>query len=330
MNVTKKVALAAAILAVAAVAIGRLAISGWSRPNVIQPMSIRGAIVEQSTDPAKQLPISDVEVTADNNLAVSGTSSDNSGFFSIALRPDITPGTPILLKFRNADFKPLDLQVTASDAIYVAQMAPVRQEAPSRGPEVSVTGVSVRYSVQTATAVNVGSAVKTFEIVNKGNVACEGKPPCSPGMQWKAAIGSATLDAGEGKEFRNARLSCIAGPCPFTTIESDNFSKGGRTITASIRNWSDTTTFLLQADVFRRQVADVIRQSYPVIINQAMNFTLPPLAEGPSIEAKIDGSAIVFPLGPTPTFSWANCSVRTTQDQARLFWCELKPGYRFP
>ena len=330
MSVTKKVALAAAILAVAAVAIGRLAISGWSRPNVTQPMLIRGAIVEQSADPAKQLPISDVEVTAENNLVVSGTSSDNSGFFSLSLRPEITPGTPILLKFRNADFKPLDLQVTANDEIYVAHMAPVRQEAASRGPEVSVTGISVRYSLQTATAANVGSAVKTFEIVNKGNVPCEGKPPCSPGMQWKAAIGSATLDAGEGKEFRNARLSCIAGPCPFTTIDSDNFSKGGRTISASIRNWSDTTTFLLEADVFRRQVADVIRQSYPVIINQAMNFTLPSLAEGPSIEAKIDGSAIVFPLGPTPTLSWANCSVRTSQDQARLFWCELKPGYRFP
>jgi hypothetical protein len=330
MSVTKKVALAAAAVAVAAVAIGRLPISGWSRPKVSQPMFIRGAIIQQDTDPAKQLPISDVEVTADNNLAVSGTSSDNSGFFSLSLRPDIRPGTPVLLKFRNTDFKPLDLQVTAGDQIYVAHMASARQEAPSRGPDVSVTGVSVRYSVETTTAVNVGSAVKTFEIVNAGNVPCEGKPPCSPGMQWKAAIGSATLDAGEGKEFRNARLSCIAGPCPFTTIESDNFSKGGRTISASIRNWSDTTTFLLEADVFRRQVADVIRQSYPVIINQAMNFTLPPSAEGPSIEAKIDGSAIVFPLGPTPTLSWANCSVRTTQDQARLFWCELKPGYRFP
>lgn len=330
MSVTKRVALAAAILAVAAVAIGRLPISGWSRPNIAQPTLIRGAIVQQDTDPGKQLPISDVEVTADNNLAVSGTSSDNSGFFSLSLRPEIRPGTPILLKFRNSDFKPLDLEVTAGDQIYVAHMAPAKQEAPSRGPEVSVSGVSVRYSVETITAANVGSAVKTFAIVNKGNVLCEGRLPCSPGMQWKAAIGSATLDAGEGKEFRNARLSCIAGPCPFTTIESDNFSKGGRTIGASIRNWSDTTTFLLEADVFRRQVADVIRQSYPVIINQAMNFTLPPSAEGASIEAKIDGSAIVFPLGPTPILSWANCSVRTAQDQARLFWCELKPGYRFP
>ena len=330
MSVTKKVALAAAVLVVVAVAIGRLPISGWSRPTVAQPLFVRGAIVQQDADPTKQLPISDVEVTADNNLAVSGTSSDNSGFFTLSLRPEIKPGTPILLKFRNSDFKPLDLQVAANDEIYVARMAPARQEAPSRGPEVTVAGVSVRYSVETTTAVNTGSAVKTFEVVNTGNVPCQGRPPCSPGMQWKAAIASATLDAGEGKEFRNARLSCIAGPCPFTMIESDNFSKGGRTISASIRNWSDTTTFLLEADVFRRQVIDAIRQSYPVIINQAMNFTLPSSAEGASIEAKIDGSAIVFPLGPTPTLSWANCSVRTTQDQARLFWCELKPGYRFP
>jgi hypothetical protein len=330
MNVTKKVALAAAALAVLAAAIARLPISGWSRPNAPEPMSIRGAIVQQDTDPAKRLPISDVQVTAEDNVAVSAATSDNSGFFNLSLRPEVQPGTPIALKFRNSDYKPLDLKVAASDQIYVAQMAPIRSEAPNGGPEVTVTGISVRYSIETATAVNVGSSVKTFEVANKGNVPCAGKPPCSPGMQWKAAIGSAMLDAGQGKEFRNARLSCIAGPCPFTSIESDNFSKAGRTISASVRNWSDTTTFLLEAEVFRSQVADTIRRAYPVIIDQAMNFTLPASAEGPSIEAKIDGSAIVFPLGPTPILSWANCSVRTSQDQARLYWCALKPGYRFP
>jgi len=328
MSVTKKVALVAAALAIMAVAISKLPTSGWSRPKVIEPVSIRGAIIQKDPDPSKQLPISDVEVTADG--ALSGATSDSSGFFSLSLRPEIGPGTPIVLKFRNSDYKPLDLNVTAGDEIYVARVEPVRTEAPNRGPEVSVTGVSVRYSMEVTNTVNVGSAVKTFEVANTGNVPCAGKPPCSPGMEWKAAVASASLDAGEGKEFRNARLSCIAGPCPFTSVEADNFSKGGRNIGASIRNWSDTTTFLLQADVFRRQVVDAIRQSYPVIIGQAMNFTLPPSAEGPSIEAKIDGSAIVFPLGPTPTLSWANCSVRTGPDQARLFWCELKSGYRFP
>jgi hypothetical protein len=328
MSVTKKVALVAAALAIMAVTISKLPTSGWSRPKVSEPISIRGAVIQKDSDPSKQLPISDVEVTSDG--AVSNTTSDSSGFFSLSLRPEIRPGMPIVLKFRNSDYKPLDLNVTAGGEIYIARAEPLHTEAPNRGPEVSVTGVSVRYSMETTNAVNVGSAVKTFEVANTGNVPCAGKPPCSPGMEWKAAIASASLDAGEGKEFRNARLSCIAGPCPFTTVEVDNFSKGGRTISASIRNWSDTTTFLLQADVFRRQVVDAIRQSYPVIIGQAMNFTLPPSAEGPSIEAKIDGSAIVFPLGPTPILSWANCSVRTGPDQARLFWCELKPGYRFP
>ena len=330
MNVTKKVALAAAALAVIAALIARLPISGGSRPNSSESMSIRGAVVQQDSDPSKQLPISGVDISAANDLSVSATTSDSLGFFNLSLRPEVKPGTHIALKFRNSDYKTLDLSVVAGDQLYVAHMTPVRPEAQSRSPVVTVTGVSVRYSIEASTAVNVGSAVKTFQVLNKGNVPCDGQAPCSPGMRWRAAIGSASLDAGEGKEFRNGRLSCIAGPCPFTAVEMDNFSRGGRTISASVRNWSDTTTFLLEADVYRRQVSDTIRRSYPVIIDQAMNFTLPPAAEGPSLEAQIDGSAIVFPLGPTPVLSWADCSVRTSQDQARVFWCALKPGYRFP
>lgn len=330
MNVTKKVALAAAALAVIAALIAKLPISGGSGPSIREGLSIRGAVVQGDSDATKQLPISGVDISADGNVAASATTSDSSGFFNLSLRPELRPGTRIVLKLRNSDYKPLDLNVDAGDQLYVAHMTPVRTEAQSRGPVVTVTGISVRYSIEATTAVNTGSAVKTFQVVNKGNVPCDGRPPCSPGMQWKAAIGSANLDAGEGKEFRNARLSCIAGPCPFTNIETDNFSRGGRAIGASVRNWSDTTTFLLEADVYRRQISDTIRRAYPVTIDQALNFTLPPAAEGPSLEAQIDGSAIVFPLGPTPVLSWADCSVRTSQDQARIFWCALKPGFRFP
>jgi len=71
MNVTKKVAVTAAALAVLAAAIARLPISGWSRPNVAAPMLIRGAIIQQDADPTKQLPISDTEITADGNVALS-------------------------------------------------------------------------------------------------------------------------------------------------------------------------------------------------------------------------------------------------------------------
>src|SRR5260370_541360 len=48
-----------------------------------------------------------------------------------------------------------------------------------------------------------------------------------------------------GNEFRNARASCIAGPCPFTRIEADQFSQGGQTITASAPDCSDPATLIL-------------------------------------------------------------------------------------
>jgi hypothetical protein len=329
MTVTKKVVVAAGGMAVLAVILAKLPI-GSSHSTAAEPPSIRGAITQQDRDAAKQVPIADVEISAESDLAPASTASDSLGFFSLTLRPGLHPGQSVVLRLRHPNFQPLDLNAVVGDQTYVARMERIRRDAERQGTNVVIENVSVRYSLENATAVTVGSAVKTFQIVNTGNVPCSGQRLCSPDMKWKAAIGSATLDAGEGKEFRNARVSCIAGPCPFTMIESDGFSQGGRKISVSVRDWSDTTTFLLQADVYRPQITNTVRQSYPVIIGRAMNFTLPAAAEGPSIEAKIDGSAIVFPLGPTPVLSWADCNVRTDQDQARVFWCELKPGYSFP
>jgi hypothetical protein len=60
-----------------------------------------------------------------------------------------------------------------------------------------------------------------------------------------------------------------------------------------------------------------------------MNFTLPAGAEGPSLEAELNGSQIIFPLGPNPTLSWANCNVREERNQAKDYRCELKTGYNF-
>ena len=58
-------------------------------------------------------------------------------------------------------------------------------------------------------------------------------------------------------------------------------------------------------------------------------FTLPAAAEGLSLEAELNGDAIVFPLGPTLFLSWANCQSFVNKDQSKLYRCELKPGYRF-
>ena len=165
--------------------------------------------------------------------------------------------------------------------------------------------------------------------MNKGNVPCQNQSPCSPDGKWKASIGSESLDAGEGNEFRNARTSCIAGPCPFTKIEGEDLLQGGRALKVSARNWSDTTTFLLEAEVFHPMISDVVRTSYPVVFGQALNFTMPGAAEGVSIQADINGDAIIFPLGPNLYLSWADCNARVNRDQTKVYRCELKPGYRF-
>ena len=296
-----------------------------------QPITIKGAVLSQDADPQKQLPIADVEITGTDGSTVRTAESDSSGFFSLTLRRGLRRRQPLTLHFRHPGYQPLDLNEFVSDQIYIARMVPISHETrvQSDRPEAAVSNVRVRYSVKTTTEADVGSAVKTFQVANKGDVPCKGSHPCSPDGKWKAALSSATLDAGEGNEFRNARVSCIAGPCPFSRVEFEDLSRGGRKVNVSVRNWSDTTTFLVEAEVVHPMVSDLVRESYPVIFGRALNFSLPPLAEGPSIEAEINGESIVFPLGPDLYLSWADCHVRVDKDQAKAYRCELKPGYRF-
>jgi hypothetical protein len=302
-----------------------------SRPRT-RPLMLRGAVIRQDSDPTKELPLADVEVSAVSNGTVIGEAkSDASGAFTVVLRNRLWIGRPVLLRFRHSAYAPLDLKEFIGDKLYVAHMVPVPHEAkPSNRPDVVVANVLVRYSIKTTNTANVGSAVKTFEVPNAGNVPCKKQPPCSPDGKWKASMGSASLDAGEGNEFRNARTSCIAGPCPFTKIDAEDFLQGGREVKVSARNWSDTATFLLEAEVFRRMVADMVRTSHPVIFGQALNFTVPGLAEGISIQAEISGETITFPFGPDFYLSWADCNARVNRDQTKVYRCVLKPGYRFP
>ena len=296
-----------------------------------QPITIRGAVLSADDDPQKQLPLADVQITGTDGSAVSSSKSDASGFFTLTLRRGLRRRQPLMLRFRHPDYKPLDLNEFVSDEIYIARMVPLHHDAHvSVGhPDIGISNVRVRYSVKATTEADVGSAVKTFEVVNTGNVLCKGHHPCSPDGKWKAALASASLDAGEGNQFRNARVSCIAGPCPFSKVEFEDLSRAGRRVNVSVRNWSDTTTFLMEAEVVHPMVSDLVRESYPVIFGRALNFSLPPLAEGPSIEAEVNGESIVFPLGPDLFLSWADCHVRVDTDQARAYRCELKPGYRF-
>ncbi len=307
-------------------AAGILALIGWQRQP---PISLRGAVLVQDSDPRKQQPIAGVAISA-GDLSTSDVTSDSSGFFVLKLRRPIRRGHAIVFHFRHPQYRPLDLNDFVGDQLYVIHLVPLsKSSTPDNRPEVKVTNVRIRYTVKGMTELNVGSAVKTFEIENQGNVPCKGQRLCSPDGKWKAALGSTTLDAGVGNQFRNARASCIAGPCPFTRIDTDHFSQGGQIITASARDWSDTATFVLEAEVFRPMASQMEHWSYPVIFGEGLSFTLPAAAESVSIEADLDAQTIIFPVGPTLFLSWATCDAVVNPDRGRVYRCAPKPGYRF-
>jgi hypothetical protein len=294
-------------------------------------VTLTGVVLIADPDPRKQLPIPNVEITAMDGASVITQKSDSAGFFRLKLPMGAWLNETISIKFQHPDYRPLDVTQGLHDQICVVRLAAVPQKnADVQNPvEVTVTDARVRYAVKATTPINVGSIAKTFDVTNVGGLPCDRRSPCSPDGKWNATIGGITLDAGDGHEFQNVRVSCIAGPCPFTKIESDEFSRGGRIIKVSVRDWSDTVTFLVEADVIRSMMSDQIRQAYPAIFGRAMSFTLPPTGQGPSIEAEMNGTEIVYPLGPDLTLSWAVCNLQAGVDRAKLYSCELKPGYRF-
>jgi hypothetical protein len=313
------------ILAIAVILAVRL------RPRPPQPITLVGSVIRQATDPAKQTPIKDVQISAANGIASNGAKSDSNGLFRLQLEPAVKAGQAVTLTFTHPDYRPLTLSEPAGQALYVVAMTPLTNPLPTAAtkPPATLSNVTIRYTVHALNAMSIGSAVKTLQVANIGNVACASGPSCSPDGKWKAAVASVALDAGAGNEFRNPKVSCVAGPCPFTKIDSRQLSPDGRWLNVTVRNWSDTATFLIQAEVFRKMSEDVVRNLYPVIFENEMDFTLPGEAEGPSIEAELNGASILFPLSPDLCLTWANCQVRIGQDQEHVYQCTLKPGYYF-
>lgn len=295
------------------------------------PFSISGSVVKQNADSKKESPIADVDITATSGSVDSHAKSDFSGFFKIIWPAEVDPNQSITLRFTHPDYKAVDMNIGGGDKLYVIRMIPTHGEveAELNEAEVGVSDVLVRYSTEGSSTENIGTGVKTFQVVNTGNVPCNQQAPCSPDGKWKAAIGSASIDAGDGNEFQDARLSCIAGPCPFTRVETDGFTKPARVIKVSVSDWSDTTTFLLQAEVYHKQFLDIVRTSYPVIFGRSLNFTLPADARGPAIEADLNKTQITFVLAPSPELTWANCNVKVESNHAKDYRCELKSGYQF-
>ena len=300
------------------------------------PVTLVGDVLKQDSDPAQQAPLSGVLVTASASSGTVSARSGPTGLFSVTLNPGPQKGEAVVLTFKDAGYKPLQIVATRpGDQLYIARMEPLQPEA--QGPSqnaavpakaVELNNIRVRYTVKERSTVNVGSLAKQFTAYNLGNVPCRGRPPCSPDGRWAASRSDLPLDAEVGNEFRNVRVLCVAGPCAFTQVLSPNLSIPKRTLTVSVLNWSDTAVFLVEADVIRTMVTDAVQYAYPFIVGSTMTFALPPGSEGPSIEADVDGQYIVFPLGPPLNLPWATCTVEVSQQSNKDFRCHLKPGYR--
>jgi hypothetical protein len=315
-----------------------------------KPLVLKGAVITKDSDPRRQLPVAgarvsirlassvppsdlsrlfSIESAGSTPLAVAQT--DNAGYFSLTLPRDIRRGRSVTFEISHGSYQPLRINDYVGDQLYILRMEPERRGSipqPS-GPEITIGNVIVRYSVKNINPANVGSAARTFEVVNKGNVPCNGHAPCSPDGKWKAATGSISLEAGPGNEFHNARASCIAGPCPFTHIDDRQLSAGGPTISVSARDWSDTAVFLVEAEVVHPMISDTVRESHPFVLGRALNFTVPATAEGITLQAELNGETIVFPLGPALILAWADCTAQVDAQNNKAYRCELKPGYRF-
>jgi len=301
-------------------------------------MTIQGAVIRKDDDQRRQLPIADVEVTATDGSVAASTRSDGTGYFKLIFPESVWQSEAVILRFNHPDYLPLTTQVPTGlrprpSRLEIAALEPREARGSTTGDHTvsAVTNIKVRYTTNSQTEQNIGSAVRTFQVENRGNQPCNHAQQCSPDGRWKATEGSVSLDAGVDNEFRNIRASCIAGPCPFTRIDASGFAHGGRLIKASALSWSESATFLLEAEVFHLSISSNVRESYPVIFGRALNFTLPPTQEGVSIEADIDGTPMVFPLGPALYLSWATCTQRSEADQqnATAYRCELKEGYKF-
>jgi hypothetical protein len=327
MTLAGKLGIWAAILSVAVIGISITA----SILKKQRQITLRGVILRDDADPSKQVPIANASVVAVTDGLTTHATSDQSGLFAVTLPRGFRSQQPVTLRFDQHGYHPLQLDDFIGDKLYVARMVPVDappEGAAAKSPAQVISNIRVRYVFRTTDVAEVGSEVKTFQIANTGNVPCENQPICSPDRKWKATAGSISLDAGEGNAFRNVRVSCIAGPCPFTRVERQAVSPDGRHLDVATRVWSDTAVFLVEAEVVRPAENDLVRHSYPAIFGPSLSFTLPTSAEGPSIEAELNGEAIVFPLGPNLSLSWAQCSETKINDQVTGYRCELRPGYR--
>jgi hypothetical protein len=337
MSRKRLVILVTVIVLVVSVGIGiavRVARKGV--PRLTPAIRLEGSVLKQDADPSKRTPIPVVTVTATRGETEVVRQTDPTGYFDVSFAGGIESGADLNLTFVKAGYKTVQLTPSnPGDQLYIVQMEPVAEPAPLRTQRVqapaklsTIKDVRVRYSFKDQSTIPVGAIAKEFLAPNKGNIPCRNQQPCSPDGKWKATLTILPIDTEPGNEFRNVRVSCIAGPCHFLKVDPGVTEHATR-LKISVLNWSDTSAFLVEGDVIRTMVTNIVRQSYPFVLGNTMNFALPASSESVSIEANLDGKLIIFPLGPTLSLSWADCNVDTSAGGDKTYRCQLKPGYQF-
>jgi hypothetical protein len=91
---------------------------------------IRGAVILRDDDSQRELPISDVAVTASDGVTSATTQSNASGYFNLPFRGGVWPGQSVVLSFRHPDYEPLDIKLQSTfklsaKELYVAAMVPL-------------------------------------------------------------------------------------------------------------------------------------------------------------------------------------------------------------
>ena len=114
------------------------------------PIILKGTVLRQDSDPNKQLPIGDVNITATNGVGSGNSKSDPSGFFRITLPKGLRRRQPVVLEFSHQDYEPLTVHDFVGDKIYIARMVPVSRPtaAEAHRPEITISNTRVRYSTK--------------------------------------------------------------------------------------------------------------------------------------------------------------------------------------
>lgn len=210
-----------------------------------QTIVMHGMVMVDDANPARRIAIPGVRVESSNGLASQFATTGSDGMFTLQLVPGAKDGVEIDLSLTHTDYQERDSALVVGDNVpYTFYLWPAAYPAAYRmDPRPRTFGFL-------AVAATPRVLSKTFQITNHGSVRCNGRQPCSPDGKWKANIGSASLEAGPGRVFTSGHADCIAGPCPWTSIESNGFSGTGRnSISVAVRNWSDTVTYKLWGEV---------------------------------------------------------------------------------